>query len=223
MIEQVVMNLVVNARDAMPDGGRILLATRNAEEPSGGCIALDICDTGSGMDGPTLARIFEPFYTTKPAGRGTGLGLSTVDGIVKQSGGEIRVKSRLGEGSEFRILLPRADEAIEAVATGASVLGTAGGSETILLVEDDDAARELLPEYLESRGYRVLVAATAKDALNVVEQAGAPIHLLLTACRTCAAPRWPKRFCDASRTCARSSFRATRKRRSASRRNAAGA
>ncbi len=180
MIEQVVMNLVVNARDAMPDGGRIRIATHNVDRSDGARLALSIEDTGSGMDAATVARIFEPFFSTKPAGRGSGLGLSTVDGIVKQSGGEIQVRSRPGEGSEFRIVLPRVDDALESEPERAGASGASGGNETILLVEDDDAARELLPEYLESRGYRVLAAATAKEALNLVEQERAPIDLLLT-------------------------------------------
>ena len=192
-IEQVLLNLAVNARDAMEGGGRLILKTRNVtapdlyahspvDAPGGDCIALDVIDTGCGMDEETLSHIFEPFFTTKEAGKGTGLGLSTVYGIIRQSGGSISVSSRPGEGSQFHILLPRVEDEIqpEAQATDHDVEDDLCGSETILLVEDEEAVRDLARRILESKGYKVIPARNGNEALSICEQSPDVIHLLLT-------------------------------------------
>jgi len=189
-IEQVLLNLAVNARDAMPGGGTLTIATRNVEldeayaqqHPSvmpGPYVMLSISDTGLGMDEATQARIFEPFFTTKGPERGTGLGLSTVWGIVKQSGGSIEVHSEVGKGTTFRIYLPRVEGAPD---TDRTVLAAAvrGAGETILIVEDDEGLRHLAARTLTSVGYRVLTAANAEDALLLVERFDGPIRLMLT-------------------------------------------
>ncbi len=188
-LEQVVMNLAVNARDAMPQGGRLLLRTANAELDTTACrrhadaapgryVMLEVTDTGVGMDAATQARIFEPFFTTKEAGKGTGLGLATVFGIVKQSNGHIWVYSEPGHGTTFKVLLPR----IEGEADGAPAETAAArrGSETILLAEDEPELRALVAEHLEARGYTVLAAATPEEALGLARAHAGPIHLLLT-------------------------------------------
>ena len=180
VLDQVVMNLVVNARDAMPRGGRVILETANVERRGAPCVALAVCDTGIGMDAQTRARIFEPYFTTKDPGRGTGLGLSTVDGIVRQSGGEIEVESAPGEGSTFRVLLPRVEGEIEAAPPELAAPAVPGGGETLLLVEDDDAARELLVEFFEGRGFDVIAAASGREALHLAEQQEREIRLLFT-------------------------------------------
>ncbi len=180
VLDQVVMNLVLNARDAMPSGGCVTLETTNVDRGGVSRVALSIRDTGLGMDAATQARIFEPYFTTKEPGRGTGLGLSTVDGIVRQSGGEIEVSSVVGRGSTFRILLPRTEDALEAAAPAPAAASSQGGGETLLLVEDDAAARELLVEFLESRGFKVLAASSGREALRLAEQHGAAIRLLFT-------------------------------------------
>jgi PAS domain S-box-containing protein len=190
-IEQVIMNLVVNARDAMPSGGRLLLETSNADLDSayafehasvkpGSYVMLAVSDTGIGMDTETVAHIFEPFYTTKESGRGTGLGLSTVYGIVKQSGGYIWVYSEPGRGSTFKIYLPRVEEVQEPASSKPSPLASQGGTETILLVEDEEAVRDLVKTILSSHGYHVIVARDAQDAEQKAEQYPGGIHLLLT-------------------------------------------
>jgi PAS domain S-box-containing protein len=188
-IEQVVMNLAVNARDAMPRGGRLSIETANvvlderyarsheAVKP-GRYVMLAISDTGVGMDAATQARIFEPFFTTKP-GSGTGLGLATVYGIVKQSGGYIWVYSEPGRGTTFRIYFPRVEELPEAAAAPAPA-ESPGGHETVLLVEDQEALRGVVRESLEGLGYRVLEAPDGKGALELAAAAREPIHLLLT-------------------------------------------
>ena len=190
-IEQVLMNLVVNARDAMPKGGQIVIETRNTELDSGYAVdhvpmkpgpyvMLAVSDTGIGMDAETVAHIFEPFYTTKASGRGTGLGLSTVYGIVKQSGGYIWVYSELGRGTTFRIYLPRvAGEQSEPAAKPAR-LTEERGSETILLVEDEEAVRELIHSILAGNGYHVLVADSPWQAEEIASNFAGEIHLLLT-------------------------------------------
>ena len=180
VLDQVVMNLVVNARDAMPRGGRVILETANVERRGAPCVALAVRDTGIGMDAQTRARIFEPYFTTKDPGRGTGLGLSTVDGIVRQSGGEIEVESAPGKGSTFRVVLPRVEGEIEAAPPELAAPAVPGGGETLLLVEDDDAARELLVEFFEGRGFDVIAAASGREALHLAEQQEREIRLLFT-------------------------------------------
>lgn len=186
-IEQVVMNLAVNARDAMPSGGRLTIETRNvrvgdaelAGRP-GPHVLLSVADTGSGMDKETLARLFEPFFTTKPAGRGTGLGLSTVFGIVEQSGGFIRVESEKGQGATFRIYLPGVEAAEKEETPAASPDPLPGGRETILVTEDDPVVREFVVSVLRSKGYRVLEAGLPHEAVLICERHPGPIHLLLS-------------------------------------------
>jgi PAS domain S-box-containing protein len=190
-VEQVIMNLVVNARDAMPEGGRLVLETCDVELDEdyavdhvtvkpGPYVMLAVSDTGVGMDTETLAHIFEPFYTTKESGRGTGLGLSTVYGIVKQSGGYIWVYSEPGKGSTFKVYLPRVEEAAEEQVQEKVPFSEERGRETILLVEDEAAVRDLVRTILSGRGYEVVVA---RDPLHAEEVAGKfprEIHLLLT-------------------------------------------
>jgi PAS domain S-box-containing protein len=189
-LEQVIMNLAVNARDAMPDGGKLTLETSAVElgeayarthwpAMPGRFALLAVSDTGIGMTDQTRARIFEPFFTTKEIGKGTGLGLATVYGIVKQSGGFIWVYSEPGQGATFRIYLPRVDEpptASQPVASTASLLGT----ETILLTEDAPALRGMARQILERYGYTVLGASDGKEALSLAHSLADPIHLLLT-------------------------------------------
>jgi PAS domain S-box-containing protein len=190
-IEQVIMNLVVNARDALPDGGRILIETSNVDLDSaytrdhtivrpGPYVLLAVTDTGIGMTADTAAHIFEPFYTTKESGRGTGLGLSTVYGIVKQSGGYIWVYSELGKGTTFKVYLPRVKDAVQTPAAETPVSTACKGHETILLVEDEPDVRELTQMVLTERGYRVIEALTPEDAERLAGNNGAEIHLLLT-------------------------------------------
>jgi signal transduction histidine kinase len=176
-IEQVILNLAVNARDAMPLGGRLLIETENADFDedaararglsTGRYVALAVTDTGCGMDAATRAHIFEPFFTTKEVGKGTGLGLATVYGIVKQSGGQIGVESELGRGTTFKIYLPRVDDAADQGAPEISPLAVERGAETILVVEDDEAVLGLMCEILEATGYKVLVARNALQALSI--------------------------------------------------------
>ncbi len=189
-VEQILVNLVVNARDAMPQGGRIVLETANveigaegiagrAEAPPGAWVALSVSDTGCGIDQQTMARIFEPFFTTKPAGKGSGLGLATVYGIVKQSGGHLAVESEVGRGATFRIYLPRVTG--EAGAGAPEVAAArAAGTETILVVEDDEGVRRAAQRALRSLGYEVLTAAGAAEALRLCQEREGSIHLVLT-------------------------------------------
>jgi signal transduction histidine kinase len=183
--EQVLMNLAVNARDAMPSGGTITLETADASVPAFGeteparQAALSVRDTGHGMDEKTRAHAFEPFFTTKAGSGGTGLGLSTVYGIVQQSGGQIALESAPGRGSCFRILLPSADGPGEALAAGAHAAAPAGGGETVLVVEDEPAIRALACEMLESHGYLTLGAGSGEEALGLAVRHAGPIDLLL--------------------------------------------
>ena len=187
-MEQVVMNLVVNARDAMPRGGTITIRTEVAEfnerSPQGvgpgRYVVLSVADTGRGMTEETKLHIFEPFFTTKGRGKGTGLGLSTVYGIVKQSGGEVTVTSAPGEGSTFRIFLPALDRAAAATVDGTPPPERKRGTETVLLAEDDAALRNLVRGILESRGYSVLLAVGATETVAWCERHPGPIHLFLT-------------------------------------------
>ena len=187
-LEQVILNLAVNARDAMPNGGQLTLATTTvdgdsagavpASLPAGRFVQLIVSDTGVGMDPATQARIFEPFFTTKPVGEGTGLGLSTVYGIVEQHDGHVVVESAPGQGTTFRVYLPRVDEPAPAAQPAPGSPRT--GWETILVAEDDPAVRMLASDMLREHGYTVLTAADADEALHVAERHGARIHLLLT-------------------------------------------
>ncbi len=190
-IEQVVLNLVVNARDAMPHGGRLTVALAAVElgpdeaeghlgAHPGPYLRLTVRDTGTGMDAPTQARLFEPFFTTKEPGKGTGLGLSTVYGVVKQTGGFVAVQSAPGQGSSFSVYLPRSED--PAAAAAAKTLSAQGseGTETVLLVEDDESVRFLAREVLVAKGYTVLVAADGEAALRLHAQYAGRIDLLIT-------------------------------------------
>ena len=190
-IEQVALNLVVNARDAMPDGGRLTIetsnvqlerdyATQHAVVDPGPYVMLTVSDSGTGMDAATKARIFEPFFTTKSQGRGTGLGLATVYGVVKQSGGYVWVYSELGHGTTFKVYLPMVQAPAEKTAPEKIVQGHEPGTETILFVEDEQSVRELVSEYLSARGYQVLDASDGQQALEIAAAHAGKIQLLIT-------------------------------------------
>jgi two-component system cell cycle sensor histidine kinase/response regulator CckA len=191
-LEQVIMNLVVNARDAMPDGGQLTIETQNVTlqpgstsqhigAPAGDYVLIAFTDTGIGMDPATQDRIFEPFFTTKGLGKGTGLGLATVYGIVRQSGGSISVYSEPDRGSTFKVYLPRLAEPVAAASESAApAAASTSGTETVLVVEDEEAVRQLAARTLFVRGYTPLVAHTGEEALRLSEQHPGPIHLLLT-------------------------------------------
>jgi len=190
-MEQVLVNLVVNAVDAMPHGGRLIIETANTEltaayaikhvgmEP-GAFVMLAVSDNGQGMDADTRARIFEPFFTTKEQGKGTGLGLSTVHGVINQSGGHILVYSEPGQGTTFKIYLPRVDGPKRAARRLVAPVDVRRGAETLLVVEDEEDVRGLARDVLVEGGYTVLVAATAEDAVRICEEHGSPISLLLS-------------------------------------------
>jgi two-component system cell cycle sensor histidine kinase/response regulator CckA len=190
-LDQVIINLVVNARDAMPKGGRLTLKAQvvelgetrtrgTASVPSGNYVLLKVSDTGTGMTQETMSRIFEPFFTTKGLGQGTGLGLATAYGIVRQSHGYILVDSEVGQGTTFEIYLPHVDAV--SVTTVSPILSVESyhGSETILIVEDQERIRVLTKAFLEQQGYIVLVAENGLEALSVVDGCSGPIHLLIT-------------------------------------------
>ncbi len=190
-LEQVVINLCVNARDAMPTGGTIVIELDNyqfagapvgAESimPAGEYVRLTVTDSGTGMDAEALRHLFEPFYTTKEPGKGTGLGLATVYGIVKQSGGFIFAESEWGRGSLFRIYLPRVSGALSAVEGTPPSLPLRPAEGTVLLVEDEDAVRRLARRVLEGVGYRVLAAASGAEALRMVDELEGPLDLMVT-------------------------------------------
>jgi len=190
-MNQVLMNLAVNARDAMPDGGRIIMETMNTDidegyaaqhagVKAGPYVLLSITDTGAGMTQVVVQHIFDPFFTTKDIGAGTGLGLSTVYGIVKQAGGWIWVYSEPGKGSTFKVYLPRTGGAPEPLPAPVSAAETPRGTETVLVVEDQPEVRKLTLAMLESQGYRLLEAASGSEALSLSERYPEPIHLLIT-------------------------------------------
>jgi two-component system cell cycle sensor histidine kinase/response regulator CckA len=189
-LEQVIMNLGVNARDAMPEGGRLTIETASVAlvpegpvgDPShtGPYVVLSVSDTGVGMDEDTRAHIFEPFFTTKELGKGTGLGLATVYGIIEQSGGFIRVSSEVGLGTIFRVYLPAASAAVSSGIALSAPSELLSGTETVLLVEDLASVRAVARQVLERRGYKVLAAADGPSALRLANRYTGPIHLLLT-------------------------------------------
>ena len=191
-MEQVIMNLAVNARDAMPDGGKLTIETADVEiaesyarehavaVPPGPYVLLAVSDTGCGMDAETLPRVFEPFFTTKGQGKGTGLGLSTVYGIVKQNAGYVWVYSEPGRGTTFKIYFPLAAETVEPLSGDDALRGETGGNETILLVEDDSAVRAFSIRVLRDRGYAVLEAKDGDEALAICDEYEGPIHLMIT-------------------------------------------
>jgi nitrogen-specific signal transduction histidine kinase len=190
-VEQVIINLAVNARDAMTKGGKLIIQTANGlfDRPqmservtiqSGQYVILTVSDTGHGMDAKTQSRIFEPFFTTKEKGKGTGLGLATVYGIVKLSDGYITVYSALGRGTTFKVYLPMITAEAEAEPPPRTSPGSLDGSDTILVVEDEVIIRSLVTRILQSHRYRVLEAANAKEALQLCDDYSGPVHLLVT-------------------------------------------
>ena len=190
-INQIIMNLAINARDAMPTGGRLILTTANIDftashqcfseaAPPGPYVKLAVSDTGSGMDAATLDHLFEPFFTTKEMGKGTGLGLPMVYGIVQQNRGCVEVESQPGQGTTFNIYLPRLESAVEAPGNRISLAAKLEGSETILVVEDEEALRTLLCRFFRLYGYNVLEARHGGEALLLCERHPGPIHLMVT-------------------------------------------
>ncbi len=190
-IEQVILNLVINARKAKPDGGRLVIGTksitisgetgdRGMALAPGRFAVLSVADTGHGMTAETASHVFEPFFTTKPIGKGTGLGLSTAYGIVRQSGGEITIRSRISEGSTFDVYLPIVDEAATVPDSSLVAAAPARGTETILLAEDENTVRELIQEVLHNQGYAVMAASHGAEALELALNRGERIDLLVT-------------------------------------------
>src|ERR1051325_2254435 len=182
-LEQIIINLAINARDAMPEGGRLAIDACNVENAParpGRYVMLALSDTGIGMDDETKARIFEPFFTTKESGKGTGLGLATVYGIVKRAGGFISVESEPGRGTSFKIYLPRVDEPIAPAVTLAAAAEPRRGTETVLVVEDAASVRVVTRQVLERYGYVVLEAPNGETALRLAAKHHGPIQLLVT-------------------------------------------
>jgi PAS domain S-box-containing protein len=190
-IEQVIVNLLVNARDAMPGGGRLTIGTRvvdarppagpgGAPLPPGRYVLLSVRDTGHGIPADAMDHIFEPFFTTKEPGKGTGLGLSTVYGIVRQSGGDVRVESESGRGTVFEVYLPHVEGTDERAGLGAAETEAPRGTETVLLVEDEEGVRRLVNSVLASRGYTLLEATNGAEGLRIAGEYGGAIHLLVT-------------------------------------------
>ncbi|TVR33177.1 MAG: response regulator [Spirochaetaceae bacterium] len=190
-MEQVLMNLVVNARDAMPGGGTLTVRTRNetvvgematqtGSVPEGNYVVLSVQDTGCGIQPQDLNRIFEPFFTTKDTGQGTGLGLSTVYGIISQSEGHIQVSSAVGEGTSFSIYMPLTEQRMSENVEEPGPRGTPGGNETLLLVEDDEAVRRMLARVLRDNGYTVIEAQNAGEALLIAEDTSNTLHMIVS-------------------------------------------
>jgi CheY-like chemotaxis protein len=190
-IEQVIANLAINARDAMPHGGKLIIETGNAElnesyirthphVKPGSYVMLSVTDTGSGMTPEVQQHIFEPFFTTKEKGKGTGLGLSIIHGIVKQSGGEIRVYSEPGKGSTFKIYLPRVFEEVDSWKRPSTGSAMPRGNETVLVVEDEKPVQKMVRGILTRLGYSVLEAGEGQEALELCGSHTAPIHLMVT-------------------------------------------
>jgi CheY-like chemotaxis protein len=190
-VEQVIINLAINARDAMPEGGKLIIATANVEVAAddgrcrsglkpGAYVSLTVADTGSGIDPKIMANIFEPFFTTKERGKGTGLGLATVYGIVQQSGGFVSVETELGSGSTFQVLLPRIEQGITPPAMEPTTITHRPCTETVLVVEDEPPLLTMVRGILESCGYRVLEAGHGGEALAICERHEGPIDLVLT-------------------------------------------
>lgn len=190
-IEQVIMNLVVNARDAIAGDGKIVIETSefttteerkfdSAVVTPGTYVLLTVSDTGMGMSQETMARIFEPFFTTKALGKGTGLGLATVYGIVNQVGGKVWVRSKLAKGSVFSVLLPATAQAVNINANESGAQAFVGGAETILVVEDDEGIQSMISEILQMEGYKVIVAGNGVDAIKTVQALDDPLNLLIT-------------------------------------------
>jgi len=191
-VEQVVLNLGVNARDAMPTGGTLIIRTANvqldqnrareigAQTPAGDYVELSVTDTGCGMDEETKSRIFEPFFTTKGPGKGTGLGLATVYGIVRQSGGAISVESEVDKGSTFRLYLPRENAPVDYIRAADLPAVKFDNSETVMVVEDEEIVRELVCEVLEDYGYTVLCASQGAEAMQMAHNHRGKIDLLVT-------------------------------------------
>jgi two-component system, cell cycle sensor histidine kinase and response regulator CckA len=190
-IEQVILNLAVNARDAMPAGGKLILETANKElderyaslhpdAKPGPHVLLAVSDTGQGMTQETMAQVFEPFFTTKPAGKGTGLGLATVHGIVRQSGGSVDVYSEPGHGTSFKVYLPRVLGVAATASRPAHPPPAPRGTERVLLMEDSDALREMMREILEASGYTVLQPSDPQASLEALAQQAAGVDLLIS-------------------------------------------
>jgi two-component system cell cycle sensor histidine kinase/response regulator CckA len=190
--EQIIMNLALNARDAMPRGGTLTIRTSDVwlagdtttiggtDLVPGPHVLLEVADTGVGMDAETRRRVFEPFFTTKEVGRGTGLGLSTVYGIVQQMGGGIALDSEPQQGARFRLYFPQASQVVSAAAMPSAAVPSERGTETVLLVEDEDAVRKYLTHVLQSHGYQVIAAADASAALALTQSFGGRIDLVIS-------------------------------------------